>query len=83
MAGKPINRNMTLGELVQNYPEAATLLARKGLHCIGCGMAAWETVEQGCQAHGMSDKDIDKLVEEMNRTASGKGSGRKDKKDEQ
>jgi CMP-N-acetylneuraminate monooxygenase len=70
---------MTLGELVQNYPEAAMLLANKGLHCIGCGMAASETIEQGAKAHGMSDSGIKTMLDEMNRIVLGK----KDKKNEQ
>jgi hybrid cluster-associated redox disulfide protein len=70
--GKPITRDMMLGELVQKYPEAAMLMAKRGMHCVGCGMAAWETIEQGCRAHGMSEKDIDSLVEEMNRSAENK-----------
>ena len=74
---KPIKKDMTLGELVQNYPEAAMILANKGLHCIGCGMAASETIEQGAKAHGMSDSDIEAMLGEMNKTASSK----KDKKD--
>ena len=74
---KPISKNMTLGELVQNYPEAAMLLARRGLHCIGCGMAAQETIEQGAMAHGMSEHDIESMLDEMNKKASGKKDKRK------
>jgi hybrid cluster-associated redox disulfide protein len=69
---KPITRQMTLGELVERFPEAAMIMAKRGMHCIGCHMAAWETVEQGCQAHGMPDKEIDELVEQMNREAAKK-----------
>jgi hybrid cluster-associated redox disulfide protein len=67
-----ITRDMTLGELVERHPEAAMIMAGKGLHCMGCGSAAWETIEQGCSAHGMSDKDIDKLVEQMNKVGARK-----------
>ena len=48
------------------------LMASKGLHCLGCHMAALETVEQGCQAHGMSDKEIDDLIREVNKAATKK-----------
>jgi hybrid cluster-associated redox disulfide protein len=68
----PITKKMTLGELVSLYPEAAPLLARSGMHCIGCAMSAMETIEQGCKAHGMSDKDIDELVRDMNKAAKAK-----------
>ena len=68
----PITRDTTLGELVERFPEAAMVMARKGMHCIGCHMAAWETVEQGARAHGMLDRDIDGMLEEMNRAAAKK-----------
>ena len=66
----PISKDMTLGELVTRYPKAAVVLAEKGMHCIGCGMAAWETVEQGCKAHGMTDEQVEETVKEMNKAAS-------------
>ena len=70
--GQLITKGMMLGELVDRYPEAAMMLAVKGMHCVGCGMAGSETIEQGCKAHGMSDAEIDKLIQEMNTKASGK-----------
>lgn len=69
---KLIARDTMLGDLVQEYPEAAMLMAKKGMHCVGCGMAAWETIEQGARAHGMTEEDIDKLVDEMNKVAAKK-----------
>ncbi len=61
-----ISKSMTLGEIVQKFPQAAPLLAEAGLHCIGCHVSAFETLEQGCKAHGLSGKEIDALVERMN-----------------
>ncbi len=72
MADK-ITRDMTLGELVERFPQAAMLMAKKGMHCIGCHMAASETLEQGCVAHGMSDEEIDSLVRDMNAEADKEG----------
>jgi len=57
---------MTLGEIVQKFPQAVPLLAESGLHCIGCHVSAFETLEQGCKAHGLSDKEIESLVKRMN-----------------
>lgn len=67
-----IAKDMTLGELVAKYPEAAEVMLKHGMHCIGCHMAAWETIEQGCKSHGMSVQDIEKMLKEMNRAAAGK-----------
>jgi hybrid cluster-associated redox disulfide protein len=67
-----IYKEMTLGELVEKYPEAARVLVNIGMHCVGCHMAAWETIEEGAKSHGMSDKDINKMIGEMNKIAAGK-----------
>ena len=39
------------------------ILFEKGMHCIGCGMAGFETLEQGALVHGI---DVDELVKELN-----------------
>lgn len=62
-----IGRKTNLGELVHNYPEAAYILFAQGVQCIGCGLAAHETLEQGLASHGYNDADIDTIVDEMNR----------------
>lgn len=61
-----ISKEMTLGEIVRDFPQAVPVMLEKGLHCIGCHVAAFETVEQGAKAHGMADKEIEKMVSEMN-----------------
>jgi hybrid cluster-associated redox disulfide protein len=66
-----ISKRMTLGELIEKHPKAAMKMAEGGMHCIGCGMAAMETIEEGCRAHGMSDADIDKLIDEMEKAETG------------
>jgi hybrid cluster-associated redox disulfide protein len=65
VAGK-ITKDMQLGELVSRYPEAAQVMLKHGLHCIGCTMAAFETIGQGARGHGMDDKHLDKMIKEMN-----------------
>ena len=59
-----INKNMTFGEIMQRNPKAGEILMRRGLHCIGCGMAMYETLEQGSIMHGVNP---DKLVDEINK----------------
>lgn len=61
-----ITKEMTLGEVVQAYPETVHIMFKYGLHCIGCHVAAWETIEQGMQAHGNAPEQIEKMVLEMN-----------------
>jgi len=61
-----------MNELLMKRPELAGLLVQSGMGCVGCPMSMGETIEEGCEAHGMSDKDIDKLVEKMNAKVGGK-----------
>ena len=62
-----ISKDMSLGDVVTKFPKAAPVMLNYGLHCIGCHVAAFETVEQGAKSHGMSDEDIKKMVDEMNK----------------
>ncbi|MGA8163591.1 MAG: iron-sulfur cluster assembly accessory protein [Waddliaceae bacterium] len=65
-----IHRQMTIEELLTNYPQKAQRLAQEmthaGLHCVGCQAATWETLEAGMLGHGMMQKEIDQLVEKLN-----------------
>ena len=63
---KKINKKMLIGELVEKYPKAAELLMDKySLHCVGCGMAMMETIEDGARAHGMKAGEIKKMLEDL------------------
>ena len=61
---KKITKDMPIGEVVKNHPEAAAVFQKHGLHCLGCAIAHYENIEQGCSAHGI---DPDKLVEDINK----------------
>lgn len=61
-----IKKTDTLGEVINSNPEIAPLLAQAGLHCIGCHVSAYESIQDGCAAHGMSEKQIDELVKQAN-----------------
>jgi hybrid cluster-associated redox disulfide protein len=68
-ANKPkITKDMALGEVAAKYPAAIMVLFKYGLHCIGCHVATYETVEQGAMAHGLSDKEIKQMIEDMNKS---------------
>ena len=54
-------------KIIGENPKAAKILIKAGMHCIGCPMMAQETLEQGCLAHGMTKKEIDKIINELNK----------------
>ena len=64
MSKEKISKNMTMGEVVHKYPETVAIMMKHGLHCVGCHLAAMETIEQGAIGHGV---DVDKLLKDMNR----------------
>jgi hybrid cluster-associated redox disulfide protein len=53
-----ITKKTKLSEILQKKPEATGILFEAGLSCVGCPMAIQETLEEGCKAHGFSDKEI-------------------------
>jgi hybrid cluster-associated redox disulfide protein len=61
-----INKDMTLGEVVEKYPKAVDVMMKNGLHCIGCHVAFFETVEGGAKSHGLNDTQLKKMLKEMN-----------------
>ena len=63
---QPITRDTMVGDAAQMSPDAPEIMFSYGLHCFGCGMNAFETIEQGCMGHGMGDDEIDNLVKELN-----------------
>ena len=61
---KRINEKMSLASVLEKYPEAAEIFIKEGLHCIGCAMASYESIEDGCKMHGI---DAKKLVKKINK----------------
>lgn len=63
-----ITKDIMIGDLVESYPELGNVLMEEyGFHCIGCMAAGMETLEQGAQVHGLSKKEIIKMVEDLNK----------------
>jgi len=60
-----ISKDTMIGELIMNYPQAVEVLYERGFHCIGCGLSAYETLEQGALAHGYDEETIEQIVKEI------------------
>ncbi len=73
-----IRKDMTIGEVVNKYPESATVMLGYGLHCVGCAVNPYETIENGCMGHGMDEETINKLVGDLNNLASKSEDKRRD-----
>ena len=59
-----INKDMTIGELLEKAPEKAELLLEVGMHCLGCPASQMETLEEACAVHGI---DVNEVVEKLNK----------------
>lgn len=65
----PITKDMSFGEILQRFPQTFSVFSKYGMHCMGCSMSAYETVEQGAMAHGI---DVRKFIADLNAAASAK-----------
>jgi hybrid cluster-associated redox disulfide protein len=61
-----ITKDMTLGDAITRFPGAGEVMFKHGLHCIGCHISAFETIEQGAAAHGI---DLKTFLDDLNAVA--------------
>ena len=59
-----ITKDMTIEDVVNQYPESMMVFMKHGLHCVGCHVSAFESVEDGAKAHGIK---VDALVADLNK----------------
>jgi len=64
-----ISKNMAIGEIIEKYPETMEIMLGYGLHCIGCHVNAFESIEEGALGHGMDKKTFDRMMKEINYAA--------------
>ena len=69
MVKKLITKDMLLDDIVIKYPETAVILMGYGLHCIGCIISGFETLEQGAKTHGLTEEEIKLMLKDVNTIA--------------
>ena len=65
-----IGPKTNIRELVGALPIAEQVLTKFGLHCAGCGVNKYETIEAGANAHGLRVEPILAALEEASRTGN-------------
>ena len=60
-----LSKTMTFGDLMNECPEASQVLVSRGLHCVGCHIAFSESIEDGARVHGLSDQEIEAMMDEI------------------
>lgn len=61
-----ITRYDQLATIVEECPRAGELLAEYGLHCVNCFANEMDTLEMGAEVHGMSDEEMQNMIDEIN-----------------
>lgn len=64
-----ITKDMIISDVVRDYPELATVFLEHGLHCVGCAIAQFDTIEAGALSHGIHP---DYLLKDLNARAAKK-----------
>ena len=60
-----ITKDMLIGDVIEIYPSAAHALLSVGMHCVTCGVALYESVEEASYVHGLDPDDVIKVVNDM------------------
>ncbi len=61
-----IRHDMIIRDVVATYPEVMEVMFEYGVHCVGCGYASFETLEQGAKLHRI---DLQEFLEDLNEIA--------------
>ena len=64
MVKEQVTKDTVIGEIINKHPEAIEVMLNHGMHCIGCHVATWETVEQAASSHGI---DVEELLKKINK----------------
>ncbi|MGI6587510.1 MAG: DUF1858 domain-containing protein [Peptococcia bacterium] len=59
-----ITREMSITEIVQQYPQTVEVFMQHGMGCLGCAAARFENLAQGAAAHNI---DLDSLIKDLNK----------------
>jgi hybrid cluster-associated redox disulfide protein len=58
-----ITKDMTIGEVVRQFPDSVAVLMSFGMGCVGCPSAQAETLEEAAMVHGLN---LDDLMAKLN-----------------
>ena len=61
-----ITKETTIGEIVEKYPQVVETLMSFGVHCVGCHVSPFESLEMGFKGQGLDDATIEEAVKKLN-----------------
>lgn len=64
-----ITTETTVGQAMQ-FPGVVEILQEAGFHCVGCHANVFEPIGEGALGHGMTEAQVQNLLERLNKAAS-------------
>lgn len=61
-----ITADISIEELVNQFPQSVKFLSEKGIRCIRCGEPIWGTLYSAAQEKGFSEAEISALLKDLN-----------------
>lgn len=61
-----VTRQTIIGDIVRKHPFSVEVFMDYGVHCVGCHVSDFETLEQGILGHGFSEGELLELIDELN-----------------
>jgi Ni,Fe-hydrogenase I small subunit len=60
-----IHRGISVEDLITDFPQSIKFMVQEGLPCFVCGEPTWGTFEEMARKKGMTEAEIDLLIEQM------------------
>ena len=61
-----ISKNISIEELIIKHPFSVNFLMNAGIKCVVCGEPIWWTLEDAAKEKGISDQELNQIVDELN-----------------
>ena len=60
-----VTKDMTMGEIINQYPDAAFALMQCGMGCVSCPASQGESLAEASMVHGMNADEVCAYVNEF------------------
>lgn len=70
---KVFTGNETVADIMITLPEASEILASHGLGCTSCSLSQLENLKDGVLSHGLTEKDLERILDDLNEAAADEG----------
>jgi len=60
-------KEITIEDLIEEYPKSVGYLSEKGIRCIKCGEPIWGTLEEACIEKNFTQEAIQEVIEDLNK----------------